>query len=340
MTSVLMVDWLGRGGIAQCTAAWDVELRAQGIGVVTVSRASRELVGEKVLTASGPGRVRAHAAVSSLARSVILDMRPDTVVFHNWVIPTVERPAHDAARRVGAKVVVVVHDHRMHSLAGGVRLGLAGLLRRADAVVVHTNFVQREIVRFAKCNVELVPHPVQVGMLSQPRPPQRVFDEHHLVGLHFGVLKRSYKGTDVVLALAEHPPPGWRFAMVGIGAPRATANLTSIDRFLGAAELCAMVEQSAATVLPYRFATQSGAVVLAQACGSVPVATAVGGIVEQIDDRESGRLLPAGAGIEEWRRVLSEIADTGERKRLAETAKRAVWAQHRRFVEAATELVV
>ncbi len=37
-SSVLMIDWLGRGGIAQCTEAWAIELGGAGHAVTVVTR--------------------------------------------------------------------------------------------------------------------------------------------------------------------------------------------------------------------------------------------------------------------------------------------------------------
>jgi glycosyltransferase involved in cell wall biosynthesis len=88
-----------------------------------------------------------------------------------------------------------------------------------------------------------------------------------------------------------------------------------------------------ATLVPYRIATQSGVVVLAQTLGSVPVATRVGGLPEQIDDRVDGVLLPVDAGIDEWRRVLDELADDEHRKAMAAAGEERVWADHETFVQ-------
>ncbi|MGI8684753.1 MAG: glycosyltransferase [Acidimicrobiales bacterium] len=335
---MLIVDWLGRGGIAHCTGAWEIELRARDMSVTTVTRSGREMLGPAVHTADGPGRIRAHMAVARLAQELIAEERPDTVVIQNWVIPVIERMVHEAARRIGAKVVMVVHDHRLHSPVAGIRAGLRDLLQKADTVVTHSRFVQEAVQGYAGRTSTVVPLPVQVAMVSKPRPAQPILTEEGLLGVHFGILKRSYKGTGVVVDLAADPPTGWTFAVVGTGAPPVRPGLASIDRFLEAGELCSLVAQSAASLLPYRFATQSGAVVLAQACGSIPVATAVGGIPEQIEDGETGRLLPAGSGVAEWRRVLEELADDSVREKLIEGSQRAVWAQHRRFVDAVVEV--
>ena len=95
-------------------------------------------------------------------------------------------------------------------------------------------------------------------------------------------------------------------------------------RFLESGELAATVAAADVVILPYVRASQSGAVVLAQALGAVVVATAVGGIPEQVTDRVTGRLLPAAADQGMWRDVLIELTDPELRVRLALNAKEEV----------------
>ncbi len=121
---------------------------------------------------------------------------------------------------------------------------------------------------------------------------------------HFGVLRRGYKGTATVEALAAAPPPGWQFIAAGVGAPRSGTGLRTLDRFLAPGELVGLVGAPTRTLVPYRFATQSAVVVLAHLLGSPPVASAVGGMPEQIDDGVDGLLVSPNAPIEAWRDAL------------------------------------
>jgi glycosyltransferase involved in cell wall biosynthesis len=54
-------------------------------------------------------------------------------------------------------------------------------------------------------------------------------------------------------------------------------------------------------------------VLFAQQLGVVPVASAVGGIVEQIAHGVDGILLPAGADVRAWRTALETVGDDPER---------------------------
>ena len=134
------------------------------------------------------------------------------------------------------------------------------------------------------------------------------------------MLRRRYKGSDLVTQLAGGVD-GWTFRALGVGAPVERPGLTSTPTYLDAADLVRLVGSSDAAVLPYRKATQSGAVVLAQALGVVPIASAVGGIPEQITDAEDGVLITPGAGADAWRGALMDLRDDTVRKPMAAAAR-------------------
>lgn len=343
MTTVL-VDWLGRGGIAQTTEAWARELDAAGEVVVVVTRPGRELAGAPVTVVKGPerrGRIATHRDLATTAARTIEERRPKVVVVANYLIPPLEVPVYEAARRVGARIVLVVHDHRLHTRLAGTWVGMRRHVKAADVVVAHTRFVAKGVASgYGRNDVVVVPHPLPVGLLGATRPPEPPLGAGpEAVALHFGVLHRRYKGTATVVDLARSGVNGWRFALVGEGAPADVPGTVALQGFVEPGLLLAAVEQSDATLLPYRVATQSGAVVLAQALGSVAVASAVGGIPDQIDDGVDGRLVAAGAGSRAWAGVLSDLSDPGRRSAIAAAGRRRVQEGHRRFVGAIKELV-
>lgn len=331
MRRVLVVDWLGRGGIAQTAAAWARELADAGAEVRLVTRGGREMDGvdggvEVVTSPPGGWHLVAHHRVVRLAVAQIRSWRPDLVIIQNYVVPLMEDPVHRAAAACGAEVAFVVHDDRHREGGEGAHLGLDRQVRAADRVVVHTEAVGRGV---AAADPVLIPHPVQVGMLDQPgRSPFPAVDRPLV--LHFGVLHRRYKGTAVVERMAARCSERWAFAFAGVGAPDVPGAM-SVDRFLDPGELVAAVRQAAVVVLPYTRATQSGAVVLAQLCGAAPLAAAVGGIPEQIDHGRNGLLLVPGASDEAWVEALDGLADPMAREAMARAGEEAVWDQHARF---------
>jgi glycosyltransferase involved in cell wall biosynthesis len=314
---MFLVDWLGRGGIAQTSEAWMREARRLGLDVTVATRPGRELRAD-VAPERARHAILEHRELAHVAAGAIRDRRPELVVIQNYVLPWLEVPVYRAARAVGARVAVVVHDHRMHTSAAGTHHGLTGLLRGADDVLAHSHFVADRLSRRIDRSVTVIDIPQSLGMLDHAHP----FDHHRpAVAVHFGVLKRKYKGTDLVRALAAAGVEGWDIAAIGGGG------------YTPSPDLVAAVERSGATLLPYRIATQSGAVVLAQSLGSIPIASAVGGIPEQIIDGVTGILVAPGASIEAWRRSLLRLADADRRRELAANGRAATAAAHDRFVQ-------
>jgi glycosyltransferase involved in cell wall biosynthesis len=338
--NVTLVDWLGRGGIAQTTETWAVELARRGHQVTVATRGGRELHPERaelVTVSRRGGALAAHDRLARTAAAAIRERRPECVVVQNYVVPPLEAPVYDAARAVGARLVVVVHDDRLHSRRAGTRVGLRRHLRHADVVLAHTHAVAGRVTRQAGRSVRVLPLPVPVGVVAarnggNGHPPEGRW------AAHFGILRRGYKGTALVETLAG-TVPGWAFVVLGVGAPPARPNLVSIPGFVTATQLVDTVAASDATILPYSYATQSAAVVLAQALGSVPVVTAMGGIPEQVTDGRDGLLLPPDADAARWRDALQQLDDPDHRRTLARAGTQRVWAQHDEFTRGIEELV-
>jgi len=343
MSGVLLVDWLGRGGIAQTSESWAIVLGAAGHEVIVVTRPDRELGSGAVVVTAAPharGRVGAHRAVARAASRAIRDLGPSTVVIQNYVLPPLESPVYSAARAVGARVVVVVHDHRLHTLAAGTRVGMKQHLRSADVVVTHTQFVADGVRAFAgRTDIAVVPHPAQLGMLRHEREDLVLpGGPGHWAG-HFGVLQRAYKGGDVVEALARTGADGWRVLAVGVGARDDVPGIHAIPGYASPGKLVGAVGATDVTLAPYAHATQSGVVVLGHLVGSVPVASAVGGIPEQIEHGVDGWLVPAGAPIDAWTTALATLADEDVRKEMAVAGTARAWRDHERFAARVAEVV-
>jgi glycosyltransferase involved in cell wall biosynthesis len=313
--------------------------------VVVVTRPGRELddLGTKVIhpPATHGGRIAAHAALARTASQFVTDWRPDLVIVQNFVVAPLERQVATAARRVSAGFVQVIHDHRLHSPMAGTRTGLRTSLRAADEVWAHTRFVGGAIEAYSGRPVRIVPLPVPLQLVASPTAPRVAIEAPVRTAVHFGILKRGYKGTNRVLALAREGVSGWRFRLLGPGAPVEAPGVETTPGFVAAATLVEAVASSDTTLLPYRLASQSGAVTLAQALGAVPVASAVGGIPEQIEDGHDGLLVSAEAGQSAWRAALDRLAaDPDATAGMANAAARRVWEGHRTFVAAVQELAV
>ncbi len=342
-----MVDWLGRGGIAQTTEAWALELGTRGYAVDVVTRPGRELGTGIVHVCGAPpgrGRLGAHRAVARAAAARIRETRPDWVVVQNYVVPFLEQPVYRAARDTGSRVALVVHDHQLHTRLAGTDSGLAANLADADVLVAHSHFVgERVAERSGRADVAIVPHPVPIGLLWHARSVPDAFDDERSTDrwcAHFGVLRRRYKGTAIVEDLAARGVDGWRFAILGGEEDHdAEDGAFRLPGFVDPGTLVGAVGATDATLLPYRMATQSGVVVLAHALGSVPVATRVGGLPEQVDDGVDGVLVAPDAGVDEWRGALDALADDDHRKAMAAAGEERVWADHDAFATGIARLL-
>jgi glycosyltransferase involved in cell wall biosynthesis len=293
-----------------------------------------------VVASSGSGRLAAHRQLARDAADAIRETRPDTVIVQNYVLPPLEGPVYRAAVDVGARLVVVVHDHHLHSRVAGTRAGLRRHLRQADVVVAHTRFVADAVDAYCgRSDTSVVPLPVALGMVDATPPEVAPFQvDSNRLALYFGVLKRGYKGGATVLELARRGVTAWQFAALGTGAPSGPG-LVTVGGYVDSGSLVWAIRSADTVLLPYRMASQSGAVVLAQALGAVPVATAVGGIPEQIEDGVTGRLLPPDAPVESWIAVLQELTDEILLGELAKAAEKRQWENHAAFEAAVTELV-
>lgn len=333
---MLIVDWLGRGGIAHTTQAWVREREGEGLATTVVTRRGRELAQSMVnVIAAGArgGAVLAHVAVVRAASRAVQDQAPCTVVLQGSVLPQMEMGVVKAARAAGNAVVFIAHEPFVTPALPGSLHELARLARSADVVICHSHFVAAEIGKLTgRADIGVIPLPLPLGLLDLVGTETSVLPlSDDPVALHFGNLHRAYKGTATIMKLAETGVPGWQVAIVGKGAPSRAESAQSVSRFLSPAELVATVAGADAAVLPYSRASQSAAVVLAQSLGLSVIASAVGGIPEQIEDGVTGRLIPPFAPTEAWREALGGLTDKDERTRIGVAAASGVRKAHEQF---------
>lgn len=305
MTDVLIIEWLPRGGIPQTSEAWRRVGAEAGLTVASVGRAGSEFVVDHAEDRRLPGRLgalEAHRRVVHAAVRAIQARRPRVVYVQNYWLPFMEQAVVRAAREVNAKAVLAMHNSRPHSWSAGLTLGLRDLVRAVDEVVVHSDFVGGEVEGARQLTfVEL---PLPTGLLRADRVAAPDLTDQRRVALAFGVLGRAYKGAADLDRIADELGSAWQVVAAGAGARSQGGKVLAVDRFLPAGELLWLVSRADAVVLPYRRASQSAAVVLAQAVGVPPVASAVGGIPEQIDDNRTGILVEPGSEGAEWAEAI------------------------------------
>jgi glycosyltransferase involved in cell wall biosynthesis len=220
-----------------------------------------------------------------------------------WVTP-LQAPAYrvmlGAARP--APAVAIVHNPIPHEQRPFDRVLTRTVLRRLRGAVVHAETSLATLSRVAPgLPAAAVPHPPNLEIAATdlpPAPPYRL--------LFFGLV-RPYKGLDIALeALAELARRGVPVELLVTG--EFWEPVQTYRRQLDALGLGGRVELRpgyvrdeevggllAAThlvVAPYRHATQSGIVPIAGRAGRAVVATAVGGLAEQVVDGVNGTLAP------------------------------------------------
>lgn len=342
MTDVVLVDWLGRGGIAQTTDAWGRVIADHGQRASVITRAGLELTpsGAAVPPPRLGGRYAWHAAVVARALRFIAAERPAVVVLQNYVVPELERTIVEHARRRGTRTILVMHNRRPHQRGTGMTIGLDRLIAAADVVVAHSQHVATDLPR---TDVRTMPLP-RPDILLESTSWQSIDRVVPPVALQFGVMGRGYKGADLLSDLAASPRNDLLYRLCGAGASSSVLHPTPErlqvrDEFLDAAALIAEVRRASIVVLPYRAASQSAAVVLAKALGRTVLASAVGGISEQIDDGVDGFLLPPQAPIETWTDCI-QAALGADLVAIGRCAQLSVDAAHEEFRRQVLDLVV
>ncbi|MDE3120720.1 MAG: glycosyltransferase family 4 protein [Paracoccaceae bacterium] len=159
------------------------------------------------------------------------------------------------------------------------------------------------------------------------------------VVLMFGGLRRSKGVPDLIAAfggLAGRPDA--RLLIVGTpsrdfdlaGARAQIARLENADRvtldprYVPMTELGALVALASVAVFPYRSATASGALALAQSLGRPVVATAVGGLADAVEDGKTGRLVPPGDSAALARAIGGLLDAPGDAEAMGRAARAAL----------------
>ncbi|HEY3063187.1 MAG TPA: glycosyltransferase family 4 protein [Chloroflexota bacterium] len=204
----------------------------------------------------------------------------------------------------GMPKLVAIHDARTHL---GERVGRAERIRRigvrrAQRLLFYSRFSQQQFARPGSTPPSTV---IPLGpklVWSELGGPAHAECERSV--LFFGRVS-AYKGLDVLYSalpsIAEQVP-GLRVVVAGspgpgfIPPPKPTlpegGSLETYFERIDAPTLRRLFQQASIVVLPYVEASQSGVVQTAFAFHTPVVASAVGGLPEDVDDNVTGLLVP------------------------------------------------
>lgn len=237
-----------------------------------------------------------------------------------------------------AKVVFTLHDPEAHS---GEANRLYDLLvdrcagKADELILLSEKFRENCINKYGldSSKVHVIPH----GDFSYYRRIQKndfksIYQKKGCNFLFFGRIS-PYKGLGVLarafeIVQAELPDAALVIAGSGDFAPfeREFSKLKKVQtliRWFADEEVGGFFQgDNLVLVLPYLDATQSGVIPIAAEYGIPVVATATGGIVEQVDDGISGLLVRPGDHKQLAEAMLKLASDKELRQRLAANAKR------------------
>ena len=210
-------------------------------------------------------------------------------------------PATLSLRAAGIATIEFVHDAVPHpgDRAWLYDLSTAGSRRCSTHLVALSEHVLHQLRSQPGTRtkpITVIPHgPLYAGHSGALVVPGRVL---------FAGRIRAYKGLDLLLEawpLVLQSCPEATLVVAGdgdLGALRSgfeQLGATVVNRWLGDEELPELISEAHVLVLPYREASQSGVATIAVHYGVPIVATAVGGLTEQVTTGRGGKLVAPGA---------------------------------------------
>jgi glycosyltransferase involved in cell wall biosynthesis len=284
--------------------------------------------------------------------SVLGAWQPDIIHFQWLPLPIIDRafvgPLHEIA-----PIVLTVHDSNPYHSAPGTclqRIGAAEILRKFDALIVHTDRTLRWLLAsgIPAPRVTQIAHGALHTEMHFDNASARESPGNDVVRfLMFGKLK-PYKGLDVlvraVALLTAAQRARCRVTVVGkpymdtdklfelIRVLQVEPQFKIELRFVDEDEIPLLFEATEAVVLPYREIDASGVLTLALRAGRAIVASRVGAFAELLCEGSDALLVPPNDAPALAEALGLIIDDPDLRRRLATGAKTALgkvpsWAE-------------
>lgn len=230
-----------------------------------------------------------------------------------------------AAQAGGCRVVALCHNVLPHEGRFFDEPLMRALLRRSDAVLVHSPEEAATAARLASTPVEVAPLPLHLPHADRPGSDASPAPRRNRL-LFFGVV-RPYKGLDLLLRALTMTSPEISLTVAGeiwsgreelqqlLAEGHLAERVTMTDRYVDAEEVPAHFATADALVLPYRSGTASQNALIAQQFGLPVIATRVGAVVATVEDGVNGILCePDDPG--DLARAISRLYEPGVLEKL------------------------
>jgi glycosyltransferase involved in cell wall biosynthesis len=256
--------------------------------------------------------------IPTLFRAIwfLVRQRPNYLIFQWWTGTVLHTYLVLAlvARLIGAKLVIEFHEAQ--DVGEATRLWAKRYVQtlapfffhQASHYVVHSTYDLALVeARYGiqRAAIEVIPHAAYSQYGSRVDRPRR--SEYNL--LYFGVI-RPFKGVeDLVRAFDRMPPElasAYRLRIVGetwesctgpaelIGTSRHRERIDFVNRYVTDDETGRLFGDTDIVVLPYLRSSQSGPLHIAMHYGLPVVVTAVGGLIEAVENYAGAVIVPPG----------------------------------------------
>lgn len=228
---------------------------------------------------------------------------PDLAILPAWtffVVPALGAVA-GALRKRGIEVVSVVHNAQDHEASGWKNALLAWQIKQSSRAITHNAPLAEKVKEIApQMGVTVSPHPLYDSFPPATGAlPRRAATEL----LYFGVV-RPYKGLDILIdALGQMTSKDVHLTIAGEFWGGAEATLEQIARlglsdrielrpgFASDQDVAELFERCDYLVTPYRSATGSGVIAVAQHYERPVIASDISGLREAVSDGQTGWLV-------------------------------------------------
>lgn len=276
---------------------------------------------------------------------LISEFEPDLLIIGNWMpfmAPSLGFVAQKM--RIKTKVIAIVHNAIPHERSKMDKMLNDYFFSRVDKIISLSESVKKDIhYHYPNKEVKVLHHPVyeHFGELINKKEARFKLgldlDKKYL--LFFGII-RAYKGLDIAIKSLANLPKEYHLIIAGesyepfdkyetlIKKLELSSRVKIIDTYIPDEEVKFYFSAADACILPYKSATQSGIIAIAQHFKTPVFASDVGGLGEFVKNRETGFLLES-ENHKAFANAISSFFNSEEKdqflNRLEENQEKLTW---------------